>query len=255
MFLNDEETKTINRRSLLKTTGAMGITMVGASLLAGCGGSTDRSSSGSTDASILGAAKVAEALATTMYTAIINDAPFFQTLSADDQAYFTAARDEEKDHYDLLKSVTGNTDAGLTYYFPANMFTDLQTTINVLVTLEDAFIAAYLLGVKTFSTPALRVIAAQIMGIESDHRTLARIAGKDLGLTSTTGLSGVAETISPPNNNAYERTYGLDTLAKILAALGPFVDATQAQTAGYTVQKTFNPAYVPTTTLQGNPPA
>jgi hypothetical protein len=41
----------------------------------------------------------------------------------------------------------------------------------VLVTLEDAFIAAYLVGVRDLSTPDLRVTAARIMGIESDHRT------------------------------------------------------------------------------------
>ena len=55
------------------------------------------------------------------------------------------------------------------------MFADAQTTLNVLVTLEDAFIAAYLVGVRDFSTADLRVTAARIMGIESDHRTLARV--------------------------------------------------------------------------------
>ena len=55
------------------------------------------------------------------------------------------------------------------------MFADAQTTLNTLVTLEDAFIAAYLVGVREFSTADLRVTAARIMGIESDHRTLARV--------------------------------------------------------------------------------
>ena len=54
------------------------------------------------------------------------------------------------------------------------MFTDPLVTLNTLVTLEDAFIAAYLVGVRDFSTADLRVTAARIMGIESDHRTLAR---------------------------------------------------------------------------------
>jgi hypothetical protein len=45
------------------------------------------------------------------------------------------------------------------------MFEDSQTTLDVLVTLEDAFIAAYLVGVRKFSTANLRVTAARIMGI------------------------------------------------------------------------------------------
>jgi hypothetical protein len=63
------------------------------------------------------------------------------------------------------------------------MFSDAQTTLNILVTLEDAFIAAYLVGVRNFSTPALRVTAARIMGIESDHRTLARVLAGDVSPT------------------------------------------------------------------------
>jgi hypothetical protein len=57
---------------------------------------------------------------------------------------------------------------------------DAQTTLNILVTLEDAFIAAYLVGVRNFSTTNLRLTAARIMGIESDHRTLARVLGPEV---------------------------------------------------------------------------
>ena len=76
------------------------------------------------------------------------------------------------------------------------MFADSQTTINVLVSLEDAFIAAYLVGVRHFSTADLRVTAARIMGIESDHRTLARVICADIPplnggpLEAVTGLQG-----------------------------------------------------------------
>src|ERR1700749_311771 len=92
------------------------------------------------------------------------------------------------------------------------MFSDPQTTLNILVTLEDAFIAAYLVGVRNFSTTNLRVTAARIMGIESDHRTLARVLGADVAakdggpLKKLIGAQGVAEKVAPPNNNGYERT-------------------------------------------------
>jgi len=237
--LNDTDS---SRRQIIKAAGLMGLTVFGGSLLAGCGGNNDNSSSvvPNMDAAILGAAKIAEALATTMYTAIINDAPFFATLGSSDQDYIRAARDEEKFHYDLLKGATGGTDAQLTYYFPTGMFTDTQVTMNTLVTLEDAFIAAYLIGVKDLSTPALRVLAAQIMGIESDHRTLARLIADELGLASVTGLSGSPESVDPPNNNVYERTYGLTSISQVVTALTPFLAA-----GANTVAKTFVPAYMP----------
>ena len=72
------------------------------------------------------------------------------------------------------------------------MFSDAQTTLDILVTLEDAFIAAYLVGVRNFSTADLRVTAARIMGIESDHRTLARVVAP--GVAAADG--GPIETVT-----------------------------------------------------------
>lgn len=237
-----------SRRELLRNATLAGAGIIASGALIGCGGN-GISGSSTLDAQILGAAKIAEALAVTMYTGIITDAPFFSTLSAANQAYITAARDEEKFHYDLLRAATGGTDAQLNYFFPTGMFTNVQTTINTLVTLEDAFIAAYLIGVKDLSSPSLRVLAAQIMGIESDHRTLGRIIGDDLGLSSITGLSGSPESVDPPNNNVYERTYGLTQISQVVTALTPFLAS-----GTNTVQKTFNPALVPSNTnLYPNP--
>src|SRR5260221_5941704 len=108
------------------------------------------------------------------------------------------------------------------------MFTDAQTTLNILVTLEDAFIAAYLVGVRDFSTSNLRVTAARIMGIESDHRTLARVvapgvAAQDGGpIEKVTGIQGKAESVDPPNNNGYERTLRWKSISKAVEALLPF---------------------------------
>lgn len=238
--MKTENTNHLDRRTLLKSAALAGIGTIAGGILAGCGGNGAGVANSTRDQNILGAAKIAEALATTMYTAIINDAPFFGTLSPEDQSYITAARDEEKFHYDLLRAATGGIDAQLNYYFPSGMFTDIQVTINTLVTLEDAFIAAYLVGVQDFSTPSLRVLAAQIMGIESDHRTLARLIGDELGLSAVVGLSGTPEDVDPPNNNVYERTYNLTNINQVVAALTPFLSA-----GVNTVLKTFNPAYAP----------
>ena len=163
-------------------------------------------------------------------------------------------------HYNLLKSATGGTDAPLTYYFPTGMFTTSgsgpATTFNTIVTLEEAFIAAYMLGVAQLSTPALKVLAAQIMGVEAEHRTLAKVTANDISLSTTTGLSGVATTNSPPNNVVFEQTYGVSSLSVVVTALKPFFDATTAASSGFTVSQTFNPNFVPSGTgLSGITPA
>src|ERR1700720_4029905 len=153
------------------------------------------------DRDILIAAEIAEALAVTTYSNIIDIAPFFQALASDDQGYLIAARQEEMSHYLLEQSVTDQFTPFTQFFYPPKMFADAQTTLNVLVTLEDAFIAAYLVGVRNFSTRDLRVTSARIMGIESDHRTLARVIGGDVSsidggpITKITGIAGVAESI------------------------------------------------------------
>ncbi len=197
------------------------------------------------DLAILGAAQIAEALAVTTYTNIIDNAPFFANLASDDQGYLRAARQEEMAHYLLEQSVTHKPSPFTTFYYPPKMFGDAQVTLNVLVTLEDAFIAAYLVGVRDFSTPDLRVTAARIMGIESDHRTLARVvapgvATKDGGpIEAVTGIQGVAESVDPPNNNGYERTLRLTRISQAVNALLPFVDKKAASAKGFDTTKPY----------------
>jgi hypothetical protein len=204
------------------------------------------------DVEIIVAAEIAEALAVTTYTNITR-AAFFANLADDDQGYIEAARQEEMSHYLLEQSVTGKASPFTSFYYPADMFSSAQTTLNVLVSLEDAFIAAYLIGVRQFSHDNLRVTAARIMGIESDHRTLARVvapgvAAQDGGpIEEITGLQGVAESVDPPNNNGYERTLGWTEIGQAIAALLPFADKDAAEKAGFDTSKpyTFQP-FTPT---------
>jgi hypothetical protein len=197
------------------------------------------------DRDILVAAEIAEALAVTTYTNIINIAPFFQQIPTDDQGYLIGARQEEMSHYLLEQSVTDQPTPFTQFFYPPKMFSDAQTTLNILVTLEDAFIAAYLVGVRNFSTRNLRVTAARIMGIESDHRTLARVVGGDVTapfggpIGSITGIQKVAESIAPPNNNGYERTLCWTSIDQALTALTPFVDFNAAKAAGFNTSQAF----------------
>jgi hypothetical protein len=198
------------------------------------------------DLAIVQAAQIAEALAVTTYTNIIDHSPFFKRLASDDQGYLRAARQEEMSHYLLEKSVTRKPSPFATFYYLPNMFSDAQTTLDVLVTLEDAFIAAYLIGVRDFSTPALRVTAARIMGIESDHRTLARVvapgvAKRDGGpIEKVTGIQGHAESVDPPNNNGYERTLKWTKISQAVDALTPFADKAAAGKAGFDTSRPYH---------------
>jgi hypothetical protein len=238
-----------DRRRFLGTAAA------GAGALVGAGGlqalipgfaAAKRSGPTAGDVAIVGAAQIAEALAVTTYTNIIDRAPFFKRLASDDKGYLRAARQEEMSHYLLEKGVTGKPSPFTTFYYPPKMFSDAQTTLNVLVTLEDAFIAAYLVGVRNFSTADLRVTAARIMGIESDHRTLARVvapgvAKRDGGpIEKVTGIQGKAESVDPPNNNGYERTLKWKSIDKAVAALTPFADKTAAGNAGFDTSKAYH---------------
>jgi len=58
-------------------------------------------------------------------------------------------------------------------------------------------------------------------------------------LTTTTGIQGVAESISPPNNNGYERTLCWNNINQAVDALLPFVDPTAAQKAGFDTTKSY----------------
>jgi hypothetical protein len=238
-----------NRRQFLGKTAAVGAGVVagGSALEALAPSLAAAKAAGVTkgDLAILGAAQIAEALAVTTYTGIINSAPFFTRLQSDDQGYLRAARIEEMSHYLLEKGVTRKPTPVQTFYYPHNMFADAQTTLNVLVTLEDAFIAAYLVGVRDLSTPDLRVTAARIMGIESDHRTLARVvapgvAAQDGGpIEKVTGIQHKAESVDPPNNNGYERTLRWTDIGRAVKALTPFIDKKAAGKAGFDTSKAY----------------
>lgn len=238
-----------DRRQFLRRTAAAGAGVVaGASALDLLGPSFAAAKSGgltSADVEIVGAAQIAEALAVTTYTNIIDHSPFFKRLPEDDQGYLKAARQEEMSHYALEQSVTRKPSPFTTFYYPPKMFSDAQRTLDVLVTLEDAFIAAYLVGVRDFSTPALRVLAARIMGIESDHRTLARVLAGDVSpkdggpIKKITGVQGKAESADPPNNNGYERTLNWTKISQAVRALTPFADKAAAARAGFDTSKPY----------------
>jgi hypothetical protein len=255
--LDEEGQSELSRRSFFKHATLLGATAVAGAALpatASALGFHNRDSDNAKpqantltagDKSILIAAEIAEALAVTTYSHIIHLSPFFKRIPDDDQGYIKAALQEEMSHYALEQSVTNENSPFDEFFYPKHMFRDTQTTLNTLITLEDAFIAAYLVGVANFSSTALRLTAARIMGIESDHRTLARVIGPDVAardggpIMFVTGAQGIKESVAPPNNNGYERTLCWTNISQAVDALTPFVDEEAAEGAGFDTSKKY----------------
>jgi hypothetical protein len=254
--IDDQGQPQLSRRSFFTRATLLGTSAVAGAVLAPAASAlmpgdkqSDVMPSASTlasgDRSILIAAEIAEALAVTTYSHIIHLSPFFKRIPDDDQGYIKAALQEEMSHYALEQSVTNENTPFDEFFYPKHMFRDAQTTLNTLVTLEDAFIAAYLVGVRNFSSTALRVTAARIMGIESDHRTLARIIGPEIvardggPIEFISGAQGVKESVDPPNNNGYERTLCWTDISQAVDALTPFVDKEAAENAGFDTSKKY----------------
>jgi hypothetical protein len=254
-----EDPASTTRKSFLKGAAVAGAGVAGLGALSPVAALAKGKKGGVTrgDLEILKAAQIAEALAVTTYTNIINTAPFFKNIPSDDQDYLKAALQEEMSHYLLEESLTKKPTPFTMFYYPPKMFADAQTTLNILVTLEDAFIAAYLVGVRHFSTPDLRVTAARIMGIESDHRTLARVVGPDVAggdggpIKLITGIQKTAESTDPPNNNGYERTLLLKNIGQAVEALLPFAEKKTAEKSGFDTSKPYK--FEPFTPTLPNP--
>ena len=175
-----------SRRSLLKgaTIGATGIAAIGAGALllpknaAHAGGGGEGAED--TIPQILSIAATAEELAVTFYSHGIANARKLG-ISGANLAYLQAAVIEEQIHRDF-EVAAGGKPLTNTFSFPHgdDTFEHLGLFIATLEQLEEAFIAAYLAAVKEFALlgqPRLAQIAAQICGIENEHRAL----GRDIG--------------------------------------------------------------------------
>ena len=170
--------------------------------------------------------------------------------------YLRGALAEEISHATLLRSVlnisASTSDPVQTFYFPTGTFDNLTNFFPVLIALETAFIAAYMTAVQEFSLMIGNVspytssqmsaggqaytatqlasfakICAAILGVEAEHRTLAR------AIPPPPTFNGVS--ILPSDNVCYEST---DTLQSVYtgmnsaaAALQPFLTQGNGTTA------------------------
>ncbi|HEV2235800.1 MAG TPA: ferritin-like domain-containing protein [Ktedonobacterales bacterium] len=96
------------------------------------------------------------------------------------RVYFTAARNQEAEHLAVLESLKLSFPFS-TFSFPAGTFTSASSMLAFGEQLESIFIGAYLGAIKaaaSVSNAFIAEAAAQIVGIECEHRVLIRdIAG------------------------------------------------------------------------------
>ncbi len=170
--------------------------------------------------------------------------------------YLRGALSEEIQHADLFRTQlnisAATSDPVQTFYFPTGTFDTLTNFFPVLVALETAFIAAYMTAVEEFSLMIGGVspysatqmsasgsaytsaqlsefakISAAILGVEAEHRSLAR------AIPSGTSFAGTS--ILPADNDCYESTDTLTSVyngsASAAAALGPFLTQGSGTTA------------------------
>jgi hypothetical protein len=172
--------------------------------------------------------------------------------SFDNVGYLQGALLAEVAHANLFRSLLGLSgppaDPYQTFYFPAGTFDNLQNFLPILLALESAFVGAYLAATHEFALMAARIppyaaeqhdpsgtpyksnqiaffaeVAASILGVEAEHRALARaIPSVTPGNTTFAGIN-----VFPADNLNYEQSDNIATVFNgpnsAAAALTPFL--------------------------------
>lgn len=172
---------------------------------------------------IIDIAVTAEAFAVTALGAAIDNAlNGLLALNAEQIQTLQAARAAEQSHYEYLIAA-GAVPLTLTFTVPdPAIFTDVPTFLTTLITLEEAFIAAYIAAAQEFAILGradLARVALQIGAIEAEHRVGVRFYAAQAGIITGT-----------PNDVAFEKALfsSVGEAAAALQALG-FIGGSGAQ--------------------------
>jgi len=147
---------------------------------------------------IINIAATAEAFAVTaLGGALDNAAKGLLALNAEQQQTLRAARAQEQAHYDFLIGA-GAKPLTLTFTIPdPKIVTDVPTFLKTLVTLEEAFIAAYIAAAQEFAIlgqAKYAQVALQIGAVEAEHRAGVHFYAIEAGVLTGT-----------PNDVAFEK--------------------------------------------------
>ncbi|MGH7651919.1 MAG: ferritin-like domain-containing protein [Gemmatimonadaceae bacterium] len=135
-------------------------------------------------------------------------------LNAEHVQTLTAARAEEQAHYAFLTGA-GAKPLTTTFTIPdERIVTDVPTFLKTLISLEEAFIAAYLAAAQEFARMGnvrLAQVALQIGAVEAEHRAGVRFYAIQAGVISGT-----------PNDVAFEKAMftSVGAAADTLKSLG-----------------------------------
>ena len=207
--LADAGTSKSTRGGLLKTAAvaAAGVGVFGKASAALAATSADSA------ATVTTTAVTAEALAVTVLTAAVKSSP--GTKAAPFIPVLKAANEAEYNHFAALSSL-GAKPLTTKFWIPnAALGAGNMNLFQTLELAETLFINAYLIGITVFAkakNDTLARYAGEILGVEAEHRALARYANNVIHGHSTITRDNV------PNNKAFE-TYTVKSMADIVGAL------------------------------------
>jgi demethoxyubiquinone hydroxylase (CLK1/Coq7/Cat5 family) len=120
------------------------------------------------DLAIVRLAASAELLAQAFYTGALGSKKFTQ----EEQGYLEKALANEKEHYDALAKVLGDTAPvadDFEFVFPKDTFSLRGRMLRVGTVLETVFVGTYAGAAGTLTLPEQQTVAAQIAASESQH--------------------------------------------------------------------------------------
>jgi hypothetical protein len=169
--MHDTAVPAHTRRAVLGRVALGAAGALGASMLAGPARAL---ATADTIQSVGTTAVTAEALAVTYLTEVLKKAPHGTPKHV--AAIIHAARAEEQAHYDFLHGA-GFRPLTTKFWIPNDFFGSLKQIAATIEIAETIFVNAYLVGITTFAQagkPDLARYAGEILGVEAEHRALAR---------------------------------------------------------------------------------
>lgn len=129
---------------------------------------------------ILNVLLTAEKVETALYARGL-ESGVLNPIDPDDLTYFQAATSEEFVHARILEQLGASIPQNQ-FFFPANTFTSKKAFLDLIEALETGGIGAYSAAIFHFANelrrPDLALLAARILGVEAEHRVLARVVNE-----------------------------------------------------------------------------
>jgi hypothetical protein len=164
----------LNRRHVLKWTGAAATVVVAGSVLPNFGITAALAADlGEGDIGVLNYAYALEQLEAAFYAAVI-DSPY-SGITADETAWLTDIRDHEVEHRDFLKTALGDKAVGdLEVDFSAVDFASRASVLGTADVFENLGVGAYNGAGKLIENPDYLLAAGKIVSVEARHAAAIR---------------------------------------------------------------------------------